>query len=557
MIKHIKLKDFKKVELFETDLGKINVLVGGNNSGKSSVLHGIHFSILAEAARRMSGNKTVPMQDLFYLPVHDFTLLRHGSPYTNYSGSKSTLYLRNDDVDENDNSISITIYKGRNIGNIGIECSPNNSFRRNVTSYNEFYSIYVPGISGIPLNERLESWAVIKSASANGDANMYLRNVLYYIKMHKKLDELNDFIKKIFPETSISIPYDPEKDINIRADILFNGSSLPLELSGTGFLQIVQIMAYALCFSPKLLLLDEPDEHLHPVNQELLVDTLKILAEQKNIQIIISTHSRHMLLNLDNDARFIWMQDGKIKNPDATCDIYQIMLDIGALDAYDKVISGRYTCVFLTEDKDHKYLKKILEYNGYDLDKTFLLSYKGCGNIELALQLADFIHRGASDILVVIHRDRDFMTEEETKILKERIQGNKTFIFVTRGADVESYFVQKEHLAELFSKPVEEIEKMLINIATENHVKIQETFSNKRREIGYSFIYRDKNRNQPNLYELFGTTLPTNLCNITGKYMLKKINEAMNGIKQERIDLTQETKFLITDELQDILRQIS
>ena len=41
MISHIKLEQFKKVTNFETDLDDINVLVGANNSGKSSVLQGM------------------------------------------------------------------------------------------------------------------------------------------------------------------------------------------------------------------------------------------------------------------------------------------------------------------------------------------------------------------------------------------------------------------------------------------------------------------------------------------------------------------------------------
>lgn len=55
MITHIKLEKFKRVIEFETDLDDINVLVGTNNSGKSSVLQGIQFTIMAEVARRVSG----------------------------------------------------------------------------------------------------------------------------------------------------------------------------------------------------------------------------------------------------------------------------------------------------------------------------------------------------------------------------------------------------------------------------------------------------------------------------------------------------------------------
>jgi Recombinational DNA repair ATPase (RecF pathway) len=198
-IKHITLEAFKNVTSFDTDLDKINVLVGANNSGKSSVLQGIHFSILAEAVRRNIGRETVPQQSLLYLPSSDFTLLRHGTPYTNYSGSTSKLIITGDTFSDGENAdaFSITISKGKNFGNISIKSRPNNPFRQLVTSYTDLYSIYVPGLSGIPLEEKLHTKAVIRSATANGDANLYLRNVLYYINENHDLQKLNALIESV------------------------------------------------------------------------------------------------------------------------------------------------------------------------------------------------------------------------------------------------------------------------------------------------------------------------------------------------------------------------
>jgi predicted ATPase len=47
-----------------------------------------------------------------------------------------------------------------------------------------------------------------------------------------------------------------------------------IEMAGTGFLQVVQIFAYLLYFKPKLLLVDEPDAHLHPSRQQALIRAL-------------------------------------------------------------------------------------------------------------------------------------------------------------------------------------------------------------------------------------------------------------------------------------------
>ena len=109
MIKHIKLENFKRVTSFETDLDGINVLVGANNSGKSSVLQGIQFTIMAEVVRRVMGRETVPQEKLLYLPSADFSVLRHGSPYTNYSGLTSSLILKSDTASDGKNEDEFSI----------------------------------------------------------------------------------------------------------------------------------------------------------------------------------------------------------------------------------------------------------------------------------------------------------------------------------------------------------------------------------------------------------------------------------------------------------------
>ena len=220
MITHIKLEKFKRVIEFETDLDDINVLVGTNNSGKSSVLQGIQFTIMAEVARRVSGGTTVPQDRLLYLPSSDFAVLRHDSPYTNYSGATSSLTLMSDsETNDTPDLVQITLSKGRNFGNISINTSGNNKFRQQVTSNKDLYSAYTPGLAGIPLSEKLVSPAVLRNAAANGDANLYLRNILYYIKEEGRLTNLNKLIRTVFPNYSLSVPYDPDTEINISVNV--------------------------------------------------------------------------------------------------------------------------------------------------------------------------------------------------------------------------------------------------------------------------------------------------------------------------------------------------
>ena len=70
--------------------------------------------------------------------------------------------------------------------------------------------------------------------------------------------------------------------------------SLDLNSSGSGFMQILQIIAPIYLYCPhdaQVVLLDEPDAHLHPNLQYNLANTLREIQQELEIQIIISTHS--------------------------------------------------------------------------------------------------------------------------------------------------------------------------------------------------------------------------------------------------------------------------
>ena len=81
-ITNIGLRKFKKVDSVDVELHSLNVLVGGNNSWKSSVLQGIHFSVIAAIASRETKKDTYTQNSLLYCPAKEFVSLRHGGPYT-------------------------------------------------------------------------------------------------------------------------------------------------------------------------------------------------------------------------------------------------------------------------------------------------------------------------------------------------------------------------------------------------------------------------------------------------------------------------------------------
>ena len=89
MIQSVKVERFKTIQSATLELGKINVLVGANNAGKSSVLQALQFATsVAQTAKLFTQNikfnkdgiwaTSVYPDQLIYSPVKDPYVLANG-----------------------------------------------------------------------------------------------------------------------------------------------------------------------------------------------------------------------------------------------------------------------------------------------------------------------------------------------------------------------------------------------------------------------------------------------------------------------------------------------
>ncbi len=177
-----------------------------------------------------------------------------------------------------------------------------------------FFSAYIPGISGIPNREEKRGKKVIFKSCSYGDSNVVLRNVLLQLELddnlqrHNKrksdgkpkddgrrsnIGKIEEWIQEVTGQTiKISVEHDDAKDLAIQCIVQIGGGiEIPLELVGTGYLQLIQIFAYILLFSPGILLIDEPDTDLHPNVQERLPRVMARIASERNCRILLTTHS--------------------------------------------------------------------------------------------------------------------------------------------------------------------------------------------------------------------------------------------------------------------------
>ncbi len=502
MLTEITIKRFKNIRSITLPLERINILIGSNNSGKSSILQALQFAVSVGQTLKTLNIKwkggqlseSFPQSRLVYSPLKDIPSL----VYNRWFGEKldgvevtmvgealpplptsSTPVLRLAPP-----SCRLTMDKGR--GEF-IKCTVTGiEIGKMLEPMSPPYSVYVPGLAGIPVFEEHRSEVLVRKAAARGDANSVFRNILWLLSQDKVLWKsfIGDF-QRIFPDRTIRVGFLSKQDEHINATISSNLAELPIDAAGTGILQAIQILAYVNLYKPRLLILDEPDAHLHPNNQRRLATVLAEIAEQRDFQIILSTHSRHLLDALKNDARIHWIRSGTRVPDDQYSDV-EVLMDVGALDRGDLLKAGKTKCVVLTEDDDVSCIKALLDSSDFNLSETELWPYKGCTKLDTALALASFIRAHAPAAKIVFHRDRDYLTDDE--VAKYEIDLKKdarqAFVFVTEGTDAESHFLNPDHLHFLEPSIDAATARELIERATtESAEKSRKAFINSRNPI--------------------------------------------------------------------------
>jgi ABC-type multidrug transport system ATPase subunit len=191
-----------------------------------------------------------------------------------------------------------------------------------------------------------------------------------------------------------------------------------------------------------MIVLDEPDSHLHPNNQRLLCALLRQVAEERGTQILLTTHSRHVVDGLMGAAKFLWVRQGLVDVAGVDDEI-GILLDIGALDIKERAGQPSNTAIVLTEDELTRPLEMILESSGFDLSKTVVLPYYGVTGIKQLRPLLKIIRSTNATAKVILHRDRDFLKEVEIEAWKTDVRAQGVEPFVTAGRDIESLFSQR------------------------------------------------------------------------------------------------------------------
>lgn len=358
---------------------------------------------------------------------------------------------------------------------------------------------------------------------------MYSEYILRLIDEEGKLDELENAVSKLVgDDIQFEVEANETRDFHITVKAYIGSEGyypIPVELWGTGLLQITQLYSYVILFKPSVFLVDEPDAHLHPSRQQLLSTAFDDIAENYGCQIIAATHSQHLISSRPENTKLIWMREGN----SVACgndNLVDLLMHLGRLDAINPYEDQT---IILTEDEKTNYLEtatRSLDDKGKNI--TIIPSY-GVGNLIVGRMFARLKESSRSKMRIIIHRDRDFLTDPEIETWKKqkyKDDVDKFEYFITRYSDIEGYYCSIEHLVQTLGDS-EQLRSDYSNFLAGFEKQAREHFSDKRKAANSSGFY--PSGGSPRNEDIWPETTCVSLYNVVGKkflaYLRKKFEK--------------------------------
>jgi AAA15 family ATPase/GTPase len=310
MISQIRLSRFKKFKDVTIKLKPFSILMGENSSGKTTVIQAInlalnifsrHSFIIEGSNSTKIRTRGVGMYHLLGLTMSDYRELYYSKVSRQGNKKKvdgAAIGAIIELQDEKTNKLRLQV--SSLFGSFNVRCISTDQEVKFSPILHKKAALYISGFVGLRPTEERSFPMAIQEKLLSGEASTIIRNLILDTKENApdNFKLLKDRLKRDFGFTLDDIDFNANSDIHVKANYAESceGNKLTLDFnsSGSGFMQVLQILTPIYRFCPlysNIVLLDEPDAHLHPNLQGTLAKALREIQVELNVQIIVSTHS--------------------------------------------------------------------------------------------------------------------------------------------------------------------------------------------------------------------------------------------------------------------------
>lgn len=463
-ITSVKFTNYKALSNYSVSLQSVNILVGPNNCGKSTVLSA--FRVLEYALRIAKAKTATRVITAEGHQTNGHTIPEKNMPisieniHTDYSdaGSKIEFKLSNRNA--------LTLYFS-NEGGCVLYWS---TVGRSVTTPTAFRSEFPINIQVIPVlgpieqEETIVTDETVRRAVGTPRASRHFRN--YWFKNPDGFSEFKELIEKTWPEMSIKPP--ELIDVLERRLVMFcSENRLDRELfwSGFGFQIWCQLLTHiSRCNESNLIVIDEPEVYLHPDVQRQLLGILRDVHPD----IIVATHSTEILGEADpSEILLVDKEKSSAKRLRDIEGVQQAMESLGSIQNLTLTQLARTRKILFVEGaNDYKVIRRFAKLVGLPelAAGTELTPFEsgGFSSWERVNALAWGIQNTlGADIRIGAVYDHDYWCDEQISETQEALSDQLIFAHIHRRKELENYLLVPSVLARALEKSMVERERRI------------------------------------------------------------------------------------------------
>ena len=443
MINRVIIRGFKRFQEVTFDIPGHVVLAGPNNMGKTTLLQAIaSWSLALDRWKQLNDfNKRkgyvrapIARQAFSSVPLRSFDLLWNRRLYTGNV------------------EIEVSNTDGRNIAMEFISDSTEQIYVRpkpmvdpDALRKESLSAVYIPPMSGLGTEEPLYQSPKIAQLLGQAKPGEVIRNLLVKAKQSEKA--WKDLTKSIIDLFGYELLPPDETGADILAQYRHSKDDKELDIAsaGSGFQQVLMLLTFLHTRPASILLIDEPDAHLHVILQDAIYGELRSAAMEKRSQLIIATHSEVIINSVEPRELYVLFDvPRRVAN---TQEKANLIRSLSVLSNTDITLSMISPGILYTEGHtDIAILRewaKILKHPCYDLlTKTLFWKPTVWENREGAPGIKFIVHYEAltlvrEDIPGLVLMDGD----DQPNIVSTEITGQGLQKLRWRRYEIESYLI--------------------------------------------------------------------------------------------------------------------
>ena len=298
MISQVTIRRFKRFNDVTFDLPDHIVLAGPNNTGKTTVLQAVaswglalnRWKQLNDYQRHKGAYTKAPIarQAFSAVPQRSYDLLWNDR---DYRGSVEVQI-------KDSRGWAVTMeFMADSTEQIYVRPKPDadpDTVRRA-----ELLTVLVPPMTGLSTDEPVYQRPKVDQLLGQGKPGDIIRNLL--VEAHQSQTAwpaLQCSIKRLFG-VEVLPPDATGADIIAEYRTRPDGPGLDVASAGSGFQQVLMLLTFLYSRPGAVLLIDEPDAHLHIILQDTIYSELRSVAVKQNSQLVIATHSEVIINSVD------------------------------------------------------------------------------------------------------------------------------------------------------------------------------------------------------------------------------------------------------------------